>query len=74
MNIANYISYKLNLISYNLFNQIETHLKIIWGNILPKKINTKLFLELLKKDKKNTKDSIRLILTKGVGKMFLYNL
>lgn len=31
------------------------------------------FLEIIKKDKKNKKNQIRLILTKGFGKMFIKN-
>ena len=36
-----------------------------------KKINLKHFLEILKKDKKNKNGEIKVILTKGYGKMFL---
>jgi len=36
-----------------------------------KKINAIQFLEIVKKDKKNKKNQIRLILTKGFGKMFM---
>ena len=35
------------------------------------KINTKEFLSALKTDKKATKNQIRIVLTKGYGKMFL---
>jgi 3-dehydroquinate synthetase len=38
-----------------------------------KKINAMHFLEIVKKDKKNKKNQIRLILTKGFGKMFMKN-
>ena len=45
----------------------------IWGKFEIKKINLEEFLKALKKDKKNINNKIRVILTKGIGKMFLYD-
>ena len=36
-----------------------------------KKINIRKMLHLIKKDKKSTKKNIRVILTKGIGKMLI---
>ena len=36
-----------------------------------RKINVKNFLKIIKKDKKNKRNEIRLVLTKGFGKMFI---
>ena len=38
------------------------------------KINPEIMMKALEKDKKNNKKSIRVILTKGIGKMFIFSI
>ena len=72
MNIANFFSWKKNLITLKEFEKFYVILNEIWGQFEIKKINLEEFLKALKKDKKNINNKIRVILTKGIGKMFLY--
>ena len=54
-----------------MFKEIECQMSKIVNLSKIKKINAIHFLEIIKKDKKNRKNQIRLILTKGFGKMFI---
>ena len=56
-----------------MFNEIQHQMNKIVNLADLKKINVKNFLSIIKKDKKNKKNQIRLILTKGFGKMFIKN-
>ena len=49
-------------------------LSIILKKYPIKKINIKKFLEIMRKDKKSINKNIRVILSKGIGKMFLKNI
>ena len=71
MNIANYISMKLNYLSYREFKTIETTLQKLINLNQIKNIKLNQFFETLKKDKKNKLNTFRFILTRGVGKMFI---
>lgn len=71
MNIANYISLKFNYFSCELFKELEKLLSDIWGQTKPKNLEKDKFLSALKKDKKNVGSDLRLILTKGIGNMFI---
>ncbi len=72
MDIANFISFKLGFIDYNLYTRIRSLLEKIWeGTSLPE-INVKQFEKALSKDKKNIGDTYQLILTKGIGEMFIH--
>ena len=44
---------------------------LILNNYKLPKINIKKFIKLLKKDKKSIKGKIRVVLSRGIGKMFL---
>lgn len=71
INIANFFSFKLNLMNYKKFKEIEKIIcKIVNLNEISK-LNSINFVNILKKDKKNIGNSFRLILSKGVGKMFV---
>jgi 3-dehydroquinate synthase len=74
MNIANYFSLQLNFINLKVFNDIENIINklIVTSDI--KNINIKDFFLALKKDKKIKNNKIRIVLTKGCGKMFLLSL
>lgn len=71
MNISNFVSFKLGYLDLNQFDDMKKTLNMILKKNPIKKINLKKFLELLKKDKKSTNKNIRVVLSKGVGKMFL---
>ncbi len=73
MDIANFVSWKLNFISEIEYHDIRKVLKSIWGNNLPQ-INVDELIEALKKDKKNSKNNIRVILTEGIGRMFIHQI
>ena len=70
MNIANYFSVKLGYINFNKFKDIEIILSKIVKLDEISKLNADNFIKVLSKDKKNVGKSFRLILSKGVGKMF----
>ena len=72
MDIANFISWKKQFISHKTFNALNDILRDIWKNYKIKSINLENFLSAIKKDKKNINKKIRVILTKGIGKMFIY--
>ncbi len=71
MNIANFASFKMKYIDKNQFTKMGFTLDRLLGNDKLKKFKTDELIKALKKDKKNLKGSIRLILTKGLGKMFV---
>ncbi len=71
INISNYFSMKLKLINTNMFFDIEDQIKKIVSIKQIKNINVKNFISTLKKDKKSKKNNIRIILSKGYGKMFI---
>jgi 3-dehydroquinate synthetase len=50
---------------YKVVKTMLVHIKDI------SKINTTIFLKILKKDKKNIKNNFWFVLSKGIGKMFL---
>ena len=73
MDIANYISDRMGLISEEKYLEIrETLLPIYKGFMRDfNNVDFELFIDTLKKDKKNKGDELGLILTKGIGEMFL---
>ena len=62
---------ELKFINMSTFKEIEEQINKIVDLSKLKKINAKHFIEVLKKDKKVRNNQIRLVLTKGYGKMFL---
>ena len=72
MNMANFVSWKKNFISDYEFLEFSKILREIYSTFKIKKIRIPEFIEILKKDKKNINNKIHLILTKGIGKMFIY--
>ena len=71
MNIANFFSYRLKLMKYDEFKQIEKTLTKIVNLKKINNINVVKFVKILKQDKKNLKNNFKLILSKGVGKMII---
>ena len=71
MDIANYVSMKLGYITQDLYLDLKKFMYNI-HNISYNIGDIEKYITALKKDKKNTsKDKLRCVLTKGIGKMFL---
>ena len=71
MSIANYVSLKLGYINMDQFNEMESVLFPIYSYMKLPKFGLGKYIEVLKKDKKNIGDNLGLVLTKGLGNMFL---
>ena len=71
MDISNYISFKNNFITHETYLEMRETLDMIIKHYKIKKINIGKLLHLIKKDKKSTKKNIRVILTKGIGRMLI---
>ena len=74
INMSNFFSLQYKFINKKIFEEIECQMGKIVDLSELRKINAMHFLEIVKKDKKNKKNQIRIILTKGFGKMFIKNL
>jgi len=69
--LANYISYKENILNKEDFIIIENIMKKLGLNLwLDKNINIKQMLHLMSKDKKNSGDLINLVLIKKIGQQY----
>ena len=73
INMSNFFSLQYKFINKKMFKEIEHQMSKIVDLSELKNINAMRFLEIIKKDKKNKKNQIRLVLTKGFGKMFIKN-
>ena len=71
MDIANYISLKNKLLKEAEYNEMKKTSDIILKKYKLPNININNFIKLLKKDKKSIKGKIRVILSRGIGDMFL---
>jgi 3-dehydroquinate synthase len=71
MDIANYISLKNKLLKTEEYNEMKITSDIILKKYKLPNININNFINLLKKDKKSIKGKIRVILSRGIGNMFL---
>ena len=74
MNIANFFSYKLKLMKYKEFKQVEKTIKKIVNLKEINNMDVTKFVKILKQDKKNLQNNFKLILSKGVGKMIVKNI
>ena len=74
MDISNFISVKMGLIDENLCRQMRDVLKLNWKEVPLGEIDIEAFLNALRKDKKNIGSEVRVILTRGFGKMFITSL
>lgn len=70
MDMANFCSVKFGYISNDLRKNIRALLVNIWSNMSINDIDVCDFEKALSKDKKNISSEYRLILTRGIGKMF----
>lgn len=73
MDLANFVSVKLNLLCRESYHELHQLLSEIWGETKLGKVNQDTLESALKRDKKNIGSDLRLILTKGVGSMFIVN-
>ncbi len=71
MDMANKVSVYLGLLEENIALESRKLLSQVWGNTVFPKIDTKEYLNLLSKDKKNVGSKLNLILTSGWGNMFM---
>lgn len=71
MNISNFISYKLNYLSFENFSLMESIFSKIAFNLSIKKIELKKYIKILSQDKKVEGNLSRIILSKAPGKMFV---
>ena len=70
MDMANYISVKMELLKPEIRNEIRELLEKIWEGYNIKNIDIEKFCNALAKDKKNMGKELRLILCKGYGQVF----
>jgi len=70
MDMANYVSVKMGYIEDSLRDDIRQLLSWNWNGVSIDSVDVNVFLNALAKDKKNVGNEVRLILTKGLGKMF----
>ena len=62
---------KKGYIDDELYNYLRAILESIWSDIIPKEINCEDYISMLRLDKKSIGQDLRLILTKGIGRMFI---
>jgi 3-dehydroquinate synthase len=74
MDIANFISVEMGLIDETLRQRMREVLKLSWGEVFLGEIDVNNFIGALRKDKKNVGTEVRVILTKGLGRMFVTKL
>ncbi|MBN9692332.1 MAG: 3-dehydroquinate synthase [Verrucomicrobia bacterium] len=71
MDIANHVSAHLGLISPAEAAEMRVLLERNWRPTVPGSIDLDRYLGLLRKDKKNIGNDVRVILTRGLGDMFI---
>ncbi len=74
MDVANFISVKKGLIDETLRQRMRKVLKLNWDEVPLGEIDVEAFIGALRKDKKNVGAEVRVILTKGLGRMFVSKL
>lgn len=70
MDIANYLSWKLGFVEEEFRSRVKGLLSMNWEKGELGGIPVEKFMEALKKDKKNVGNEVRVILTRGFGRMF----
>jgi len=71
MDIANHVSAALGLVTPREAAEMRVLLARNWRPTVPGAIDLDRYLDLLRKDKKNVGNDVRVILTRGLGDMFL---
>jgi 3-dehydroquinate synthetase len=70
MDMANFVSVKLNYLADKIRQEIRELLEQIWDGHVISNLSVEKFANALNKDKKNMGKELRLILCKGYGKPF----
>ena len=70
MDIANFVSVKMNILTSQILLEIRELLQKIWQGYDIRDLNVEKFCRALAKDKKNVGSELRLILCKGYGEVF----
>lgn len=71
MDIANAQSVRLGLISDELRQRVRGTLQKVWRKVDFPAIDLDSYINILRKDKKNVGSDVRVILTRGLGEMFI---
>jgi len=71
MDIANAQSARLGLIPESLRQRVRDTLQKVWCKVDFPEIDLETYINILRKDKKNMDDAVRVILTRGLGDMFV---
>lgn len=71
MDMANRLSWKMGLLTEEAFLEMRSLLSKNWGKFPSKPLDLEEYISLMAKDKKNVDSSLRLILTRGLGDMFI---
>jgi 3-dehydroquinate synthase len=74
MDIANFISMKMGFIEEDLYQQMRDVLAFNWNEVPLGEIDLDALISALRKDKKNVGAEVRVILTRGLGNMFITSL
>jgi 3-dehydroquinate synthase len=74
MVIANYVSMEMEYLSKRQFNKMYKLLKRNFTEEEVRSIDSSLIAEVILKDKKNVDGAVNLILTKGIGRMFVQSI
>jgi 3-dehydroquinate synthase len=71
MDIANHVSAALGMVTPTIVKEMRVLLERNWRPTRPPEVDLDRYLDILAKDKKNVGQDIRVILTRGLGEMFL---
>ena len=71
MDIANAQSARLGFISDELRQRIRQTLAKVWATVDFPEIDLEKYVSILRKDKKNVDQDVRVILTRGLGEMYV---
>jgi 3-dehydroquinate synthase len=71
MDVANSLSVKLGLMGKSIQERVHLVLRKIWMGTEFPEIDVSRYIEILRKDKKNIGSSVRVVLSREIGNMFL---
>ncbi|WP_061217849.1 AroB-related putative sugar phosphate phospholyase (cyclizing) [Leptospira weilii] len=74
MDLANFLSYKLRILSKEDYLSMKTFLKLNFPNFQFSDFQIDAYCQLLQKDKKNVNANLTCILSRGVGKLEVYEM
>lgn len=66
-----YLSYKMNFISKEMYNEIQNTLNLMFETVAFSKNDIEICIELLKHDKKNTSDTVQFVLLEQIGQFVI---